>query len=103
MIKNSSTSSFSNDVLNVQNRVLVYFWSESFNVCKTTWPLLEGLVDRLDRVDIIKINSDHNPELLADLGITTIPTTILFEDGKEIKRTTELVSVEDFMNDFGLN
>jgi thioredoxin 1 len=103
MIKNSSATSFSADVLSVKERVLVYFWSDSADLCKTTWPILEDLVSRLDRVDIVKVNSDHNPSLLTDLGITTIPTVILFEDGKETKRTTEVFSKEAFIEEFGLN
>ena len=103
MIKNSSAVSFASDVLSVKDRVLVYFWSESSDLCKTSWPILEEASNMLDRIDIVKVKSDNNAELLQELGVTDIPTVILFEDGKEKNRCGYVINKDSFLQSFGLN
>ena len=85
MIKDSSSAQFADDVLLVKGKVIVDFWADWCGPCKALAPILEEISNQ---VDVVKINSDDNSGLAAELSIRAIPTIIVFEDGKEVKRIT---------------
>ena len=66
----------------IKGRVLVDFYADWCGPCKRLAPLLEELND----IDIIKVNVDMFDSLSRSYGIMSIPTLILFESGKEIKK-----------------
>ena len=75
-------SSFQADVLEATKPVLVDFWAEWCGPCKMIGPSLEELSDELgDRVNIVKLNIDENPEAPGRYGVRGIPTMILFKNG----------------------
>jgi thioredoxin 1 len=80
--KAATDASFENDVLKADKPVLVDFWAEWCGPCKQIGPSLEALSDELDGVEIIKVNIDENPTSPAQFGVRSIPTMILFKDGK---------------------
>src|SRR5205807_526998 len=74
--------SFEQEVLKSDTPVLVDFWAEWCGPCKMIGPSLEELSDELgDRVDIVKLNIDENPEAPGRYGVRGIPTMILFKNG----------------------
>jgi len=85
MIKYSGSAQFANDVLLAKGKVLVDFWAEWCGPCKALEPTLEEISHS---IDLVKINADDNSGLTAEYSIRAIPTLILFEDGKEVKRIT---------------
>jgi len=75
-------SSFQADVLDATRPVLVDFWAEWCGPCKMIGPSLEELsVELGDRVNIVKLNIDENPEAPGRYGVRGIPTMILFNNG----------------------
>ena len=75
-------SSFQADVLDAQKPVLVDFWAEWCGPCRMIAPSLEELSSELgDRVEIVKLNIDENPEAPGRYGVRGIPTMILFKNG----------------------
>ena len=67
--------------------VLVDFWATWCGPCKMSEPILEELSDVYkDKVVILKVDVDANPENSGKLGIMSIPTTVLFKNGTEIGR-----------------
>ncbi|SDE64392.1 thioredoxin [Limimaricola pyoseonensis] len=63
--------------------VVVDFWAEWCGPCKTIGPALEELSDEYgDRVKIVKVNVDENPNSPAQLGVRGIPALFLFKDGQ---------------------
>lgn len=66
----------------IKKRVLVDFYADWCGPCKMLGPVLE----KLDSIDVIKINVDNFGDLAKKYGVMSIPCVILFEDAKEIKR-----------------
>ena len=85
--KTVTDQSFEADVLNAGKPVLVDFWAEWCGPCKMIAPALEEIADALgEKVDIVKLNIDENPDTPGKYGVRGIPTMILFRNGQEAKR-----------------
>ena len=66
----------------INGKVLVDFYADWCGPCKMLAPILEDI----DFIDVLKVNVDAFPDLAAKYGVMSIPTLILFEKGKEIKK-----------------
>ena len=65
--------------------VLVDFWAEWCGPCKMIAPALEEIAGALgDKVDIVKLNIDENPDTPGKYGVRGIPTMLLFKDGQAV-------------------
>jgi thioredoxin 1 len=81
--KSVTDLTFGEDVLGAEKPVLVDFWAEWCGPCRMIAPALEELSDELgDRVTIVKLNIDENPEAPTKYGVRGIPTMILFKNGE---------------------
>ena len=65
--------------------VLVDFYADWCGPCKALAPILEEIDNDREKVKIVKINIDRNPDIAKRFGIMSIPTLIVFKNGKEIK------------------
>jgi thioredoxin len=81
-----NTSNFESEVLSVKGKVLVDFWAPWCGPCRMQTPILEKLVASGVSAKIVKLNTDESPEIAGRFSIQSIPTMILFQDGKEIER-----------------
>jgi len=98
-IKQISDSEFKTEVIDSSKPVLVDFWAEWCGPCKTLGPILEKLSSELEgQVEIKKINIDENPETPTNFGIRSIPTMILFKDGKILDSKIGVSGEEDIKN-----
>ena len=78
-----SDDSFEADVLKAEAPVLVDFWAEWCGPCKMIAPILDDVAQEYaGRVTIGKVNIDHNNLTAPKFGIRSIPTLLLFKDGK---------------------
>lgn len=85
--KHISDAEFQALVLDSSTPVLVDFYAEWCGPCKMAAPVLDKLADELaGKISIVKMDVDENSESPSKFGVMSIPTVILFKDGKEIER-----------------
>ena len=78
---------FQAEVLDSYTLVLVDFWAEWCVPCHMVSPVVEEIArDHADRMKAVKLNVDDNPVTARDYGVMSIPTLIVFKDGKEQAR-----------------
>lgn len=83
---------FEQEVLKSDKAVLVDFWAVWCGPCQTMRPIVEELAEEVkDKYKVGKMNVDENRETAAKFGIMSIPTLIIFKDGKVVK---QLVGVQ---------
>lgn len=73
------------EVINSHKIILIDFWAEWCRPCKMFSPILDE-ISAENSVWVGKINADENQDKAAEFNIVSLPTTIVFENGKEVKR-----------------
>lgn len=94
MITEVNIMNIADEILHCENRVLVYFSSAAFPLCK----IEDEEIKKFDEKGLIKcvnIISDKSPDLSMLYAVMSAPTIILFENGKEIKRTSNVLKAEE--------
>jgi thioredoxin 1 len=76
---------FTERVLQHDKPVLVDFWAEWCGPCRMIAPVLEEIAASQDKLDIVKLNTDENPETTAAYRITSIPALKVFSGGQVVK------------------
>lgn len=84
-IVNANDDNFEQEVLKATTPVLVDFWAPWCGPCKMLGPVLEELAaDLKDKVKVVKVNVDENKGSAGQFGVMSIPTMILFKEGKDV-------------------
>ncbi|NOJ29602.1 MAG: thioredoxin [Nitrososphaeraceae archaeon] len=92
-----SKNSWENEVIKSQLPVFVDFWAEWCGPCRMVGPAVEQLSKTLQgKVKVVKVNVDENQEIAIQYGIQSIPSLLLFKDGKEIARTIGAAPKESY-------
>lgn len=80
-----TTSTFKQEVEDWKGYVLVDFWATWCPPCKMIAPVLESISkEKTGELKIAKVDVDHEPQLSRRFSISSIPTLMLFKDGKEV-------------------
>jgi thioredoxin 1 len=88
---------FETDVLKSPIPVLVDFWATWCGPCQMAGPVIDELAEEYkDKVKVGKVNVDENPETASKFGVMSIPTVIVFLDGKEDKREVGFFGKEGY-------
>ena len=76
-----------NEVLNSDKKVLLDFYADWCSPCRLLLPIVKSVAEENPQYIIGKINIDESPELAAEYGVSSIPTLIVIENGRETKRS----------------
>lgn len=80
-------SNFQNNVLESNQLTMVDFWAEWCGPCRAIGPVVEELAkDYAGKVNVGKVNVDHNPQVSMQYGITSIPAILFIKDGKVVDK-----------------
>ena len=92
-VRETSDSSFEQDVLQSERPVLVDFWAEWCAPCKALNPAVEAVALKYaERARVVKMNIDDNPQVAQRYGIRGLPTLILFKGGNVEDRIVGAIS-----------
>jgi len=82
-----SDANFESEVLKANSPVVVDFWAEWCGPCRMIAPALEEIAGSLgEKVKIVKLNVDENPQTAAKYNIQSIPTLMIFKNGSMSSR-----------------
>ncbi len=96
MPKEINEQSFEEEVMKSKGMVIVDFWAPWCGPCRMLGPILEE-VDKTGKVKVVKVNVDENQSLAALFGVSSIPTMVLFKDGKPVSGRIGVMSLPQIM------
>jgi thioredoxin 1 len=77
---------FDTEVLANEKPIMVDFWAEWCGPCRAVSPILDQIAtEHSDKIDVVKLNVDDNPETAMKFQITSIPTMKVFKGGEVVK------------------
>lgn len=99
MIKHLTQATFSEEI-NGGIPVMVDFWASWCGPCRMLSPVIDSLSEEYEgKISVGKVNVDEQGELAAQFGIVSIPTVIIFKDGKEAKRIIGVHDADDYRDE----
>ena len=86
-VKKLNLNNFENEILEKDGISIVDFYADWCGPCRMVAPVLEKVAEEREDVTVGKVNVDADGELAARYGVMSIPTLVVFKDGKEINRS----------------
>lgn len=84
--KEVTDATFTDEVLNSSDTIMVDFWAEWCGPCRAVSPILDAIAsEHSDKIKIVKLNVDDNPQMAMKYQITSIPAMKVFRGGEVVK------------------
>ncbi len=96
---NVTSENFEKEVLKSEIPVLVDFWASWCMPCKMMMPVVEQIEQEMqNKVKVCKVNIDEQSSLAIQYGIMSIPTFLVFKEGKVVNKTMGVQGKEELLN-----
>ena len=79
-------SNFQNEVLNSEKPVLLDFWAPWCGPCRMVSPVVDEIASERGDIKVGKVNVDEQPDLAAQFGVMSIPTLLVFQNGRLVNQ-----------------
>jgi thioredoxin 1 len=97
---NVTDDTFDQDVLKSGKTVIVDFWATWCGPCKMVAPVLDEIAgENSEKITVAKLDIDQNPSTARDYQVMSIPTMIVFQDGKPVKQIVGAKPKAALLND----
>lgn len=98
---NLTRDNFEKEVVDFKGTVLVDFWAPWCMPCRMLSPVVDAVGEEVTNAKVAKINVDEQESLAARFDVMSIPTLIVFKDGKEVKRSVGIIPKEEIVKMLG--
>ena len=95
MVKKIESSEEYDSALKNSKSVFVDFFADWCGPCKMVGPVVDKVSEQYDDVSFLKVNVDDFPDIAQRYGIMSIPTMVVFEDGKPARQLVGVTTAED--------
>ena len=85
---NINQANFQQEIIESDRPVLVDFWASWCGPCRMLSPIVDEIAEERSDIKVCKINVDEQPELAGQFQIMTIPTLIVFKNGKAVNQSS---------------
>ena len=97
MATNWQKADFEKEVMQGTGVVLVDFWASWCGPCRMVGPIIDQLAEEYaGKVTVGKVNVDEESALASEFAVVSIPTIIIFKDGKQVEKLVGVRSFDDF-------
>ncbi len=97
-VREFTDDNFKTEAIEADQPVLVDFWADWCQPCHIIAPTIDELAeDYAGRVKVGKVDTDANRGISVELGISSIPTVILFKDGQIVRKFIGVTAKNDFV------
>ena len=86
------------ELINSENTTVLDFYADWCGPCRMLGPVIEEIAEEKKDINVGKINVDANKELANKFSVRSIPTMIVFKNGKEIKRLVGFLPKEEILH-----
>jgi thioredoxin 1 len=93
-VAHANDATFEEEVLRSEGPVLVDFYADWCGPCKRLSPTLDAVAAERPQARVVKVNIDESPKLAARYGVKSLPSLLVFKDGRTVTRQTGVVSKE---------
>ena len=99
MLKKLNNHNFQNEIIENTGIALVDFYADWCGPCKMLSPIIDEIAEERTDITVGKVNVDENNSLAAKYNVMSIPTMIIFKNGKEQARVIGVRPKEDILTE----
>ena len=94
-----TSNNFEKEILNSKKTTIVDFYADWCTPCKMMSPIIDNIAEETDNINVGKLDIDEEENIAIKYNVMSIPTIIIFKDGKEIKRFVGVTNKEVILNE----